>query len=80
MGFRIEKELVRSVAVPERGERHHRPDRGMRILAAVLADPRGIAPDVAGVDGRVVERRGEQENPGFLPLTTSYCCTIVVIQ
>src|SRR2546426_12414450 len=34
----------------------------MGILAAVLADARGVAFDVAGVQRRAVERWGEQED------------------
>ena len=43
------EELAGSVAVAERGERHDRPDRGVRVLAAVFPDARRVAFDVARI-------------------------------
>src|SRR5437763_6694232 len=56
------EELVGLVAVTKRGEGHHGPDGGMRILAAILANARRITLDLAGVAIRVIERRGEQQD------------------
>jgi hypothetical protein len=39
----------------------HRPHRRMAVLPAVLAQTRRIALDTAGVQGRAVKRRGEQQ-------------------
>ena len=46
-----------SSPLPEPRQRHHDPDRGVRVLAAVLADARRIALDVAGILRRSIERR-----------------------
>ena len=62
IGFSIEKSSRGLVAVAERGEGDHRPDGGMRVLAAVLADARRVALDVAGVERRAVERRREEQD------------------
>ena len=51
---------VGGVAVAERRLRHHRPDAGVRILAAVLAHAGRIGLDVAGARLGVGERRIEQ--------------------
>jgi hypothetical protein len=56
IGFSHAEKTSAAVAVAERGERHHGPERAMRVLAAVLADARRIAADVAGVDGAVDRR------------------------
>ena len=55
------EELHRLVAAIELGQRHHQPRRGVRVLAAVLADPGRVALDVTGLLRRVVEGRGEQQ-------------------
>src|SRR5207247_10654994 len=55
------EELVRLVAVPQRGEGHHGPDRGMRVLAAIFANAWRIASYVARIE-RAVEGRSEQEH------------------
>ena len=47
----------RPVAVAEPREGHDRPDRGVGVLAAVLAHARQVALDVAGIARRPVERR-----------------------
>ena len=51
---------------PSCGERLHDPGGRVRVLAAVLADARQVALDVAGVDRLGVERRGEQEDQPVL--------------
>src|SRR5439155_16904655 len=56
------EELVGLVAVTKRGEGHHGPDGGMRILASILANAWRITLDVAGIAIRVIERRGEQQD------------------
>ena len=48
------------VASPQRGERHRRPDRGVGVLAAVLAHAGHVAANVARMRQRTVERRREQ--------------------
>ena len=50
------EKLGRLVAVAERRERDDRPSRGMRILAAILANAGRIALDVAGVVRRSCRR------------------------
>ena len=56
------EQLARLVAVAEGGEREHRPDRRVRVLAAVLADAGQVALDVAGVEVGVVERGREEQH------------------
>src|SRR5207244_11313932 len=56
------EELPRLVAVPERGEGHHRPHGRMGVLPAVLPYARRVARDVAGIERRAVERRGEEQD------------------
>ena len=46
--------------IAQRRERHRRPDRGVRVLAAVLAHAGHVAPDVSRIQRRLVERRIEQ--------------------
>ena len=59
------EELGRLVPAPQLRERHHDPGGGVRVLAAVLPDARGVAPDVAGIlRGAVEGRREEQDDPG----------------
>src|SRR4029079_4684917 len=55
------EQLGHLVTAPESGERHPRPHRRVRVLAAVFPDPRGIPLDVAWILGRAVERWVEQE-------------------
>src|SRR4030095_13550210 len=57
-GIQDREELVGLVAVAERGEGHHRPDGRVGVLAAVLADSRRVALDLAGGEGGVIEWRG----------------------
>ena len=45
-------ELPGALAIAQRGERHRRPDRGVRVLAAVLAHAGHVAVDVAGIEVR----------------------------
>ena len=56
------EELHRLVAIAEPGHRHDCPDRGMRVLPAVLAHARRITLDVAGILGRLVERRRQEQH------------------
>ena len=61
-------QLPCALAVAERGERHRRPDRGVRVLAAVLAHAGHVAADVARVRPALVERRIEQlDQPVLAP-------------
>ena len=53
-------QFPRPPAVAQRGERHRRPDRRVRVLAAVLSHARDVAFDVAGIQVRLVERRIEE--------------------
>ena len=53
-------ELPRAPGIAQGGERHRRPDRPVRVLAAVLPHARHVAADVAGVQIRLVEGRIEQ--------------------
>ncbi len=53
-------QLPRTFVVALCGEGHDRPDRGMRVLASVLAHARYVAADVTGIRFRRVERRIEQ--------------------
>ena len=63
-GVQDREELAGLVAVAERGERDHGPHRGVRVLPAVLAHARDVSLDVAGLEGRAVEgRREEQDEP-----------------
>ena len=54
------EQLPRTFGVVEGRERHRRPERGMRVLAAVLAHAGNVALDVARRRPRRVERRIEQ--------------------
>ena len=72
-GVEQREKLGRLVALAERGERHHRPGRRVRVLAAVLANARRIALDVSRIVRRLVERRREQQRqsviaPNQLPI------------
>jgi hypothetical protein len=49
-GVQDREELAGLVTVAERGERDHRPDGGMAVLAAVFPDTRQYL-DVAGLEG-----------------------------
>ena len=48
--------------MPEPRQRDDRPERGMRVLAAVLADARQVSLDVAGIVRHAIERRREQQH------------------
>ena len=62
------EELHRLVAAPEPGQGEDDPLRRVRVLPPVLADPRQVALDVPGVEGRPVEgRRQEQDDAGRAP-------------
>ena len=54
------EQLPCAPAVAQGGERHHRPDRRVRVLAAVFAHARHVALYIAGVQSRLVERRIEE--------------------
>ncbi len=56
------EELHRLVAAPEAREREDDPRRRVRVLASVLADPRDVALDVPRVEGRVIERRRQEQD------------------
>ena len=51
IGLSMRNSAAGLVALAERGEGEHHPDRGMGVLAAVLAKARRIALDVARVGG-----------------------------
>jgi len=55
-GIQDREQLVRLVAVSERREGHDGPDRGVRVLAAILTYPGWVALYVAGIEGSFVER------------------------
>ena len=59
-GLIIVVELPGALAIAQGREGHRRPDRAVRVLAAVLAHARDVAPDVAGVEIRPVEGRIEK--------------------
>ena len=61
IGIEQREQLGRLVALAERGKGDDRPDGGMGVLAAILANARRIALDVAGIERRLVERRREQQ-------------------
>src|SRR5258706_411259 len=58
-GIEDGEELARAVTVPERGPGHDGPDRGMRVLASVLAHAGRIALDVSGIAGGPGKARRE---------------------
>src|SRR5271165_634775 len=58
-GVEQREKLCRLVALAERGERHHRPGRRVRVLATVLANAGRITLDVSWIARRLVERRRE---------------------
>ena len=62
------EELVRRVALAERGPGDHGPDGRMSVLASVLADARRIPFDVAGIEGRAGERRREEKDQPLVTL------------
>ena len=53
-------ELECSIALVAERRRENGPQRGMRVLRSVLPNARQVSLDVAGVVGRLVERRREQ--------------------
>ena len=53
---------MRLVSLAQRGEGDHGPERGMGVLAAVFANARRIALDVAGIESGAVEWRGEEDH------------------
>ena len=55
------------VAVAEHREGDHRPDGGMRVLSAVLSDPGRVSLDVARIERRPIEGRGEEQDQSVLP-------------
>ena len=56
------EELDRFVAAAEFGERHHDPERRVRVLPAVLPQTRRIALDVARILLGPIEGRREQSD------------------
>ena len=64
-GVEERHEVRRPIAVSEHGLRDDGPGRGVGILAAVLANARGVPLDVAGIMRSAIERRREQQRePG----------------
>ena len=61
-GIQHVEQLDRLVAVAELRQGPHRPQRRVRVLAAVLAHAGEVALDIAGLEGGLVERRGEQRD------------------
>ena len=61
------EQLHRFVAMAQAREREHRPERGMRVLPAVLANTREVALDVAGIVDRAIERRCQQQHDPRVP-------------
>ena len=63
MAYRIDKIEQRAclVALALHRVGKDRPDRAMRVLATIFANPGRIGCDVAGVLFRMIERRGEQQ-------------------
>ena len=57
IGLIMREQFPRALAVAQRRERHRRPDRGVRVLAAVLAHAGHVAADIARIERRFVERR-----------------------
>ena len=58
------EQLPRALALAQRGERHRRPDRGMRVLAAVLAHAGHVALDVAGIRRPTCRTADRAAGPG----------------
>ena len=56
------KELHRFVADAQPCQRHDRPQRGVRVLTAVLAHSRNVALDVTGVVNHAIEGRRQQQD------------------
>src|SRR5581483_10768984 len=56
------KEFTRFVSVAEGREREHRPDRRVRVLAAVFAHAGQVPFDVPRVPGRAIEWRGKEKD------------------
>ena len=56
------EQLHRLVAHAEPRQRDHRPQRRVRVLAAVLADARQVALDVAGIARHPIEGRRQQQH------------------
>ena len=60
-GVEQRKQPARRIAIAQPGMGQHRPHRGMAVLTAILAQTGRIALDIAGVQRRAVEGRGEQQ-------------------
>ena len=63
-GYRIDhrQQLPCALMVAQQRESHRRPDRGVRVLAAVLAHARHIAFYITGIQGRLIKGRIEKLN------------------
>ena len=61
-GVQHGEQLAGLVAVAQGREGEDRPDGAVGVLAAVLADARQVALDVARIDVGMVERRGEEQD------------------
>ena len=65
-GIEQREKLRRLVALTQRGERHDRPGRRVRVLATILANPGRIALDVSWIVRSLVVRRREQKRQSIL--------------
>src|SRR4051812_17192624 len=54
-GIEKRQQLVDLVAFAQHGEGKHRPQRGMRVLSAILANARRVALDIAWITLGLVE-------------------------
>ena len=67
-GIEHVEQVKRLLTLSEHRVGNDGPGRGVCVLAAVLADARRIALDIAGVERRVLERRREQQREAGLAL------------
>src|SRR5579864_873202 len=68
-GIHDREQLGGFVTITEHREGEHRPDRGMGILAAVLANAGRISLDVSGFEWRLIKRRGKEQDE---PIVAAY--------
>src|ERR1039458_3688529 len=59
-GIEQREEFPRTVVFAHEGKGHGGPNRGVSVLAAILAHTRNVTLDVTGIERRFVERRIEQ--------------------
>ena len=60
------RDFPRALAVSDRHVGQRGPDRGMRVLAAILANARRIPFDISRVGHGLIERRREQQHQPFV--------------